>query len=263
MRLIFILGCIVLFLGACKKDEETAIVNPPPKPAPLPASTYTNAGVMVDFTAYDYDKKVVMNEGWYANFNKDSFSVSMLKYYISNVRLYRTDGAIFTENESYHLINHGKSKVSFNLNGVSSGEYNRVEFLVGIDSVRNSSGAQTGDLDPGLDMFWEWNSGYIFFKIEGLFNMPAARERNMYAMHIGGSEKFRCLQRISLPLQTAIYAGNATQSKLHLNVQLDEIFTTPYKLDFKTYYDSTANARNNQKVSDNYNDMYKVGSVEN
>ena len=33
--------------------------------------------------------------------------------------------------------------------GVPEGNYTKVEFLIGVDSLRNTKGAQTGDLDKG------------------------------------------------------------------------------------------------------------------
>ena len=47
---------------------------------------------------------------------------------------------------------------------------------------------RTGVLDPsgaGADMYWTWNSGYIFFKMEG--TSPAATGMgNSFMYHIGG-----------------------------------------------------------------------------
>lgn len=34
------------------------------------------------------------------------------------------------------------------------GKYDQVAFTIGVDSIRNISGAQTGALDPGKGMFW-------------------------------------------------------------------------------------------------------------
>jgi hypothetical protein len=42
--------------------------------------------------------------------------------------------------------------------------YNRLSFVIGVDSARNVSGAQTGALDPANGMFWTWNTGYIMAK---------------------------------------------------------------------------------------------------
>ena len=53
------------------------------------------------------------------------------------------------------------------------GDYTELQFLLGVDSLHNVSGAQTDDLDPAKDMFWTWNSGYVMAKMEG--NSPAVK----------------------------------------------------------------------------------------
>jgi hypothetical protein len=60
-----------------------------------------------------------------------------------------------------------------------------MEFMIGVDSARNNSGAQTGALDPTNGMFWSWSTGYIMAKFEGTSaQSPAAA--NALKFHIGG-----------------------------------------------------------------------------
>ena len=57
--------------------------------------------------------------------------------------------------------------------------------MIGVDSARNTSGAQLGALDPANSMFWSWNSGYIFVRMEG--NSPQSTQPyNKLQFHIGG-----------------------------------------------------------------------------
>ena len=37
---------------------------------------------------------------------------------------------------------------------------------LGVDSLRNVTGVQTGALDPAMDMYWTWNTGYVMAKLE-------------------------------------------------------------------------------------------------
>jgi len=34
-----------------------------------------------------------------------------------------------------------------------------LSFLLGVDTVRNHTGSQTGDLSPSKSMYWNWNTG--------------------------------------------------------------------------------------------------------
>nr|WP_222838143.1 MbnP family protein [Chitinophaga pinensis] len=74
------------------------------------------------------------------------------------------------------------------------GEYAAVSFVLGVDSLRSTMdiSKRTGVLDPtgGMDdgMYWGWNSGYIFFKMEGTSDVapvdPSGQHKFRY--HIGG-----------------------------------------------------------------------------
>ena len=51
---------------------------------------------------------------------------------------------------------------------IPNGEYTKVNYTIGVDAARNTEGAQDGALDLVNGMFWSWNTGYIFMKMEGL-----------------------------------------------------------------------------------------------
>jgi hypothetical protein len=56
---------------------------------------------------------------------------------------------------------------------------------LGVDSIRNVSGIQTGALDPLKGMFWTWNSGYVMAKLEGS-SESSNSAGNRFTYHIGG-----------------------------------------------------------------------------
>jgi len=121
----------------------------------------------------------------YTNCWNESFTISQLKYYISNIALQTSDHRVTGEQNSYHLVNEAENfskSFSFYL---SPDKYTSISFLIGVDSLKNVSGAQTDALDPLNGMFWTWNSGYIMFKMEG--NSPQSSAiNNKIEYHIGG-----------------------------------------------------------------------------
>lgn len=142
----------------------------------------------------------------YATAGGDSFSVSRLRYYLSNFRLKRKDGSWFVpaadpkSSQGYYLIDEadGASK-AFEIVGVPAGEYVGIEFLVGIDTARNTAGVQSGTLDPAHGLFWTWKTGYIFFQLEG--SSPQSKlERQGLSFHIGGSDEPSLARTVFLPL---------------------------------------------------------------
>jgi len=128
---------------------------------------------------------LVLDSVTYTNCWNETYTISKLKYYISNVQLQMANKTINKETNSYHLINEEDTATkSFSLS-MPAGKYSSLSFLIGVDSLKNVSGAQTDALDPLNGMFWTWNNGYIMFKLEG--NSPQSTVvNNKVEYHIGG-----------------------------------------------------------------------------
>lgn len=117
----------------------------------------------------------------YVTDSGEELTFTNVKHYISNIVFERTDGTTWSERESYHLVSPVEDLIT--VDSVPFGNYNKIHFMIGVDSIRNNSGAQEGALDPANTMFWSWNSGYIFFKLEG--TSPASG-MGSFSYHIGG-----------------------------------------------------------------------------
>lgn len=151
-------------------------------------STRNNTGtsktgtLRINFTNSVNGKPVVLRDSIYSNYFGEQYSISKLKYYISNITL--TDEKGSKNWGGYYLMNAASGDSSFEFN-LQPGQYKNLEFLLGVDSIKNCSGAQTGALDPMNDMFWTWNSGYVMFKLEG--TSPASTsDLQRIEYHIGG-----------------------------------------------------------------------------
>ena len=151
-----------LGLTSCKKDSPEA----PPTPLPPTASVgllFEHAADMPGDTA-----DLVLNTGRYTTAAGDDFQVKVLKYYISNLQFFRADGSSYAVPNAYFLVDAGQPGSNrIELSGIPLGTYSRVSFVVGVDSARNVSGAQTGALDPVHDMFWGWDQGYVYLRLQG------------------------------------------------------------------------------------------------
>lgn len=112
--------------------------------------------------------------------NGEVLTFETMKFYISNIQLKNEDGTVWSETESYHLVDAASSS-TISLANVPSGHYTELSYTVGVDSARNVGGAQTGALSPANNMFWSWNSGYIMIKAEG-----TEASLGSFAYHLGG-----------------------------------------------------------------------------
>jgi len=246
-----IFGTAILL--SCKKDEKIeSEITTDKKP-----SAVFNFKALVDNTP------LITNSKWYKNANGDSFTVTKFNYYISNIKFKRADGSVFSETESYHIIKHVEGVTSFTVANLPEGNYTQIEFLIGVDSLRNVSGAQTGDLSPDSLMFWDWNSGYIFFKFEGRYKTINKPVVDIYNMHIGGfSGPDNFIKKCTFSVGGLLNASNNKQSKIFYNVNINEIFVTPYLIDLDAYA-VVGGGKKAHDVSDNYNDMFVIDHIEN
>lgn len=204
----------------------------------------------------------------YKNSYGDSLGFYKLRYYVSNIKFKKADGTVYAEPESYHIIDLDPDALNTDLfiSGVPVGDYTTVEFILGVDSARNVSGAQSGALAPSNGMFWTWNSGYIFFMGEGKFENDNDVTTGKFIYHVGGfSGTNKSLQTISLTIPHSGYArvSNGAQSSVHLHVDLEHLFNDPEQIsinDLKTIHMPGANAL---KLSNNYKNMFSLDHVHN
>ncbi len=227
----------------------------------LNGQSQSQAGIVkLSFANKIGGNNVVYDTQWYLNANNDSFNISLLKYYISNVKL-NSGGGTYTETESYHLLDHSTaSSMNFDLSNVPSGTYNSVTFMIGVDSLRNVSGAQTGALDPNKDMFWSWNTGYIMFKLEGM--SPQAGMGGMLAFHVGGfSGANSSLRTVTLTFPQPLVV-NADNKQVNINADIAKLFAAPNVIDFSVTSMVHMPGADAKKLADNYATMFSVTSVQ-
>lgn len=213
--------------------------------------------IEINFSHYVGNEVLKLDSVIYKNALNQDFSVTKFKYYIANIVLLRIDGKPISYN-SYYLIDEekpGSKKIV--LENIPGGEYVSVNFTVGVDSIDNCSGAQSGALDPINGMFWTWNTGYIFMKLEGTSQFSSSP----YAMleyHIGGFKKpNNCIQNISLPLNKPILITNNYNKTIEIKTDVLEILKTPISIDFSTL-SSVTDFNNATIIADNYSDMFSI-----
>lgn len=148
--------------------------------------------LVIEFENYVGDSRLQLNTGTYTNASGEEFSVSLFNYYISNIQLSRADGSVYRvpRDSSYFLIKEENPGHSIKLLGIPSGAYTGISFILGIDSVKSTApvAERTGVLDPAAGaegMYWGWNSGYIFVKMEGPAAVATSKDKK-FRYHIGG-----------------------------------------------------------------------------
>ncbi len=213
MKLLRFLIPVLLMAGAlssCKKSSDT-----PPY-----------AKMQVIFSNEAAGLPVAMDSLKYVNAAGNRYSVGLLKYYITNFTLLRTD-SVEKNFRNYDLIDEADpASKTINLDTVKNGDYYAVRFFLGVDYDRNHTGSQDGDLDPSKGMIWTWNTGYIFFKHEGNFVDSIGATRPL-AFHYGND---RSLVSVTLPIPKMSVQG--VDKKLYIRLNLDSLYGSAARIDF-------------------------------
>lgn len=117
----------------------------------------------------------------------ESFTIKFdnIKFYITNISLLKNDSVVFTEKNSFHLINiFEENRAAINMLTPNNITYDQISYTIGVDSITNEEGVKSGDLDPLHGMYWTWHSGYINCKIEGEFIQNSTS--HTITLHLGG-----------------------------------------------------------------------------
>jgi len=249
---------IILFVGfsSCK-DKVEPIVNTPINKY----DTITNfQGLLIPTTGklnvkvnYMFGKDTLeLNTKYFNTLGGDTFVLTLVRHYLSNFTLSGPEAKINLGN--YQLLNFtDKASRSFTLAGLPPSVYTKLSLLVGVDSIRNSSGLQEGALDPAYSMFWTWATGYIFFKLEGRNNKEIT-----FSFHPGGNKVFPYNE-----LDLTSYKVKSVEPTITLAMDIKEMLEAPYNYNFDKdgfNFHSPANP-SNDKILTNMKDMVKLVSI--
>ncbi len=202
-------------------------------------------------------KLLKLDSVFYENELNQSFTISKFKYYIGNIQLKKKNGTSFNYN-TYFLVNEEEElSKQIELNNIPDGEYNSIRFILGVDSSHNCSGIQTGALDPINAMFWAWNTGYIFLKLDG--SSPASNSpKNIFEFHIGGyKQPNNCIREINLNFSNPLIISSTNKSTIHIKTDVIEIFKTPISIDLSKI-SSVTNHQYSTTIANNYADMFSL-----
>lgn len=188
--------------------------------------TPVNSGKVVLSLALQFDKQpLVLADKQYRNANGDVFTIERFQFYLSNV-IFRnsTTRDSFAVPNSYYLIVRKEDTHLFELTfDVPAGNYDIVEFAIGVDPKRNLSTDQVGDLDPSNNMAWDWNTGYKFVLLEGRLFPPTGGQRGL-VFHIGSNENYRIIR---LPLNNPLKPESRPQNDIAIDVEVSAMFNAP------------------------------------
>lgn len=259
-----IIGIFTIFsISSCKKDKESNLGSGP---------------IILHFDNRAGSDDLVFGTT-YTTPNGESVTFTKFNYYISNIVFIRTDGSeyVVPKDSCYHLVMESEPEsAELTISNVPGGDYNGIRFIIGVDSLKSTTdiSQRTGDLDPAdaaSDMYWTWNSGYIFYKLEG--TSPSAPYDSMMGMsmfyyHIGGFGGYNTPTINNIKTVTLTYsdeaghAGTGKAPEFHIFADVMEVFKTPSNL-LIADHPGVMFAPYSTTIADNYKDMFSINHIHN
>lgn len=176
---------LLLFLGSLG-IFQAFIVGPEAQPFPAQkTSEPCSEALQMEFRAVFQDKVIKLGMPLTSK-KADGLRLQTLRFYLSHFVFLKNGKVVFEEKDSYHLLDwENENSLVWPFKGSENLDFDQIQFKLGIDSLTHISGAMGGDLDPTKGMFWTWQSGYVNFKVEGIFEKCPTRNHE-FQFHLGG-----------------------------------------------------------------------------
>lgn len=206
---ILVIALTALMFSSCKKRTKETVTDGTVK-----------SGLKIKFNTICNGQPITIGTMNNTNAMGQTFSIDLLKYYISQLVLVDNKGNKIPIN-NYDLIDISKEESSWiSLPDLPSGTYTSLKINLGIDSNRNHQGAQDGDLDPIYGMIWTWNTGYIFYKHEGNYIKSDSTVDGLQ-LHLGTD---RAYATVTIPIYWEV---SSASNALYIDFDINKMYNSP------------------------------------
>ena len=216
MRSKIIIAVILgLTLGSCSPEED---VNPPP------GDLTFNFSHLVDGNAVQLDQLI------YENALEQAFSIKTIKYFISEVKLYKADNSVIELADIHYVDIRTPETLNYTFSEkIPTGDYTGISFVYGLTPADNITGRFTQPPESLMEWPIPMGGGYHYAKIEGQY----ITADNYFNFHSGMLNGIPYEIHVDLKSQPFTFAGNSL--KLTLQMEIQNWFTEPTDWDF-TYW---------------------------
>ncbi len=245
--------------AGCSKEYSASGIAKSTTPLEDSFNLTINFIPMVDTLKLSFDST-------YRNFWKEEYKVSAFKFYVSKFDLINTDSG-----RTYHidtakcfLVDAADSTTWAVKLLAPAFTYNRISFLIGLDSARNMSGKQTGAMDPKKGMFISKTEGYTMAKLEG--SSPMSSQSNQIVYSISGFTGDNSVLRkptLLFPFGNYLQVSSSAGSKniININANTNAWFFNPHQIKISTVPSCTSPGLMAKDISENYSKMFSVDTV--
>ncbi len=216
-----------------------------------PSTKDKQTNATLQFKHWVGNKEMVLFDETYTNNFGEPFVISKFRYYISHLSFVDINNKETDLHDNYYLVNEADS-LSKTIQLPTSLAIKSISFTIGVDSIRNISGVQTGSLDPMNGMFWTWNSGYVFAKLEGQSDSSHAPAHGL-TWDVGGfRQKENALRKVKLTI------NNSSATAIVINADVLKWFDAVHPLKISQSPTCHQPGRLAMQIADNYSAMFSI-----
>ncbi|MFD0863393.1 MbnP family protein [Sungkyunkwania multivorans] len=206
-----------------------------------------------------------LNIGAYVNGSDETYTISELKYILSDVVLVKENGGefVYPKAASYFLVNEEDSNSkSFTLENVPAGNYTAIKFGFGVDQSNYPLNGIANFVPKAEEagMLWSWSAGYKFIKFEGSYT-PEGGTQDTFLYHVGShGATLDNYKTITLDLSSANVSdgGNTT---IGIEVDISKIFDGTHTMSLANKDDIQVDPVNAPLIAENITTMFSAITI--
>jgi hypothetical protein len=255
---------LITVVVSCRKDP----VIPPPDP---------DYGKLV----FKFDHQVngqplAIDTFGYVNAAGDTFSVSDIQYFISDITLHNSNGETYmiAQSNGIHYIDTDiPSTFTWTVSDdIPAANYQSVSFTFGINQVKNLSNMFVNP--PESNMFWPemMGGGYHYMKLNGSWKDDTGAVR-MFNFHLGIGQIYDAINTdsvvafvqnyftVTLPASSFVL-DSAETKEMQIVMNIESWFDTPNNWDWNFWGGSMMQNQNAQQAGkENGEDVFTIGYI--
>ena len=260
----FLFIIAVLVISSCKKTVITTI--------------NTTAHINFKFVHYVNGQPLRQDSMMYINAAGNHYEIDQLRYFVSNVTLYKSDGTKTiigaTKNINYVDIDID-STLNWNVTDkIPIGNYDSINFVFGLTATQNKSNIFVNP--PESNMAWPdvLGGGYHYMQMNGKW-LDTTNTAQNFCFHLGIGQLYKSnvinpdsiyafVQNyftVSLPNSSFTLKSNDNK-QIELVMNIESWFTTPHNFDFNYWGGNVMqNQQALQTIKENGHDIFTVGYI--
>lgn len=238
---------LILFLAgiiACNKDDTTELEK---------------VQFQFNFTHTIGNEDLAFDTILYTNTYGNNYSVSTLKYFVSDFAFLTESGFLNRINEEHYVDAADESTLTFNpASKVPVTNYSAIAFIFGLSDEKNISNRYPDPPENSMEWPPPMGGGYHYMKLEG--KLSDSTTIHNYQCHTGptmGSSNF-----IYVTLPASSFTASGSKMIFNINMDINKWFDSPNTLDLNDVTSIMGNQEMQLKLQANGANVFTLESIE-